>query len=57
MAFLIPHSVNSRSDLVLWWCMRHNEVNRKLGKPEFPCDLQLLDKRWRKGDDDCVEND
>jgi hypothetical protein len=28
-------------------CEQHNQVNEKLGKPLFPCDLAVLDERWR----------
>lgn len=28
-------------------CEQHNEVNAKLGKPQFPCELAVLDERWR----------
>ncbi|KAM6155426.1 FAD-linked sulfhydryl oxidase ALR [Rhynchocyon petersi] len=30
-----------------WLCHLHNEVNRKLGKPEFDC--SQVDERWRDG--------
>lgn len=38
----------SRKELSLWVCRLHNEVNSKLGKESFPCDITLLDERWRK---------
>jgi len=28
-------------------------VNRLLGKPEFTCVLEQLDRRWRTGDAHC----
>lgn len=31
----------------LWMCEQHNEVNEKLGKQKFPCNLAALDERWR----------
>lgn len=34
-----------------WLCDAHNEVNRKLGKPEFNCNLWK--RRWVDGGDDC----
>ncbi|XP_038618460.1 FAD-linked sulfhydryl oxidase ALR isoform X2 [Tachyglossus aculeatus] len=37
----------SRSHLSQWMCRLHNQVNRKLGKPEFDC--SLVDERWRDG--------
>ncbi|XP_053132246.1 FAD-linked sulfhydryl oxidase ALR isoform X1 [Hemicordylus capensis] len=37
----------SRRDLTQWFCRLHNEVNKKLGKPQFDC--ALVDERWRDG--------
>ncbi|KAL8174879.1 UNVERIFIED_CONTAM: hypothetical protein K2H54_008475 [Gekko kuhli] len=37
----------SRHTLSQWFCRLHNEVNQKLGKPEFDC--SLVDERWRDG--------
>lgn len=34
-----------------WLCDAHNEVNVKIGKPKFDCNLWK--KRWKDGDDDC----
>ncbi|ODQ65954.1 hypothetical protein NADFUDRAFT_51228 [Nadsonia fulvescens var. elongata DSM 6958] len=42
--------VESREKLGWWMCMAHNEVNVKLGKPEFDCNNWL--KRWKTGWDD-----
>ncbi|KAK7066595.1 hypothetical protein SK128_005106 [Halocaridina rubra] len=39
--------VSSRSGLSRWFCDAHNEVNVKLGKPEFDCNL--IDQRWKDG--------
>lgn len=39
--------VESRDDLGKWFCGAHNEVNRKLGKPEFDC--SRWQERWRTG--------
>src|SRR5262249_37903839 len=33
-----------------WMCRAHNDVNRKLGKPEFDC--RLWEKRWKDGWED-----
>lgn len=46
--------VNSRSELVQWFCRLHNEVNERLGKPLFDC--SKVDERWRDGpkDGSCV---
>ncbi|XP_048349457.1 FAD-linked sulfhydryl oxidase ALR [Sphaerodactylus townsendi] len=38
---------SSRRNLTQWFCRLHNEVNKKLGKPEFDC--SLVDERWRDG--------
>lgn len=46
-----PPDVSSRDALVLWACQAHNDVNRRTGKPEFPCQVDLLDRRW--GDCGC----
>lgn len=39
--------VDSRDEFGLWLCGAHNEVNRKLGKSEFNCNLWT--KRWVDG--------
>ena len=39
--------VGSRGDFGNWLCDAHNDVNRKLGKPEFDC--KLWEERWRTG--------
>mmetsp|Transcript_24922 Transcript_24922/g.41547 ORF Transcript_24922/g.41547 Transcript_24922/m.41547 type:complete len:87 (+) Transcript_24922:587-847(+) len=49
--------VDSRKDLVLWMCEQHNLVNKKLHKPIFPCDMRLLDERWRLGAQECWEGE
>uniref|UniRef100_A0A8C5S024 Sulfhydryl oxidase n=1 Tax=Laticauda laticaudata TaxID=8630 RepID=A0A8C5S024_LATLA len=38
---------SNRRNLTQWFCQIHNEVNKKLGKPEFDC--SLVDQRWRDG--------
>lgn len=40
----------SQSTFGKWLCEAHNEVNEKLGKPKFDCNLWK--KRWRDGWDD-----
>eukprot|EP00743_Colponemidia_sp_Colp-15_P011395 GILK01012705.1.p1 GENE.GILK01012705.1~~GILK01012705.1.p1 ORF type:complete len:196 (-),score=18.52 GILK01012705.1:281-835(-) len=50
-----PPEVNSRKDLSLWMCKVHNLVNRQLGMREYPCVLEDLDRRWRKGGPECYE--
>ncbi|KAL7814744.1 augmenter of liver regeneration [Trichoderma gracile] len=39
--------VSSRDEFSQWLCRAHNDVNRKLGKPEFDC--SRVDERWRTG--------
>lgn len=34
----LPPQVGSRKSASLWLCAVHNEVNKSLGKEEFPCD-------------------
>jgi len=43
-----PVEVKSRTNLCLWLCKQHNQVNEKLGKPLFQCNMKNLDERWRK---------
>ena len=38
--------VSSRENFSMWVCHRHNAVNLRLGKPQFPCDYASLRKRW-----------
>ncbi|WWC88725.1 uncharacterized protein L201_003638 [Kwoniella dendrophila CBS 6074] len=47
-----PPIVNGRENLMKWLCERHNEVNRKLQKPEFICETKILDQRWKDGPED-----
>ncbi|KAG6041828.1 hypothetical protein E4U41_001299 [Claviceps citrina] len=39
--------VQSRGEFGKWLCDAHNEVNRKLGKPQFNC--LKWEERWRTG--------
>jgi FAD-linked sulfhydryl oxidase len=50
-----PPDVASREKFSLWMCDLHNEVNEKLGKPIFLCQLETIDKRWKDGDASCWE--
>mmetsp|Transcript_25147 Transcript_25147/g.55143 ORF Transcript_25147/g.55143 Transcript_25147/m.55143 type:complete len:160 (+) Transcript_25147:134-613(+) len=43
-----PVKAESRTDLCVWLCKQHNQVNEKLGKPLFDCNMKNLDERWRK---------
>lgn len=42
---------DSKDVLGKWLCDAHNEVNVKLGKPKFDCNIWK--KRWKDGGDDC----
>jgi len=48
-----PPRVSSRRELSVWVCQLHNKINLHLGKTQFPCSLEALDKRWRKGPAEC----
>lgn len=41
-----PVKTETRKDFCMWTCEAHNDVNVKLGKPEFDCND--FDKRWRR---------
>ncbi|WWC62523.1 uncharacterized protein I303_105119 [Kwoniella dejecticola CBS 10117] len=45
-------AVAGRESLMKWLCARHNEVNQKLGKEEFSCEVKNLDARWKDGPED-----
>lgn len=45
-----PPVTTSRVEFSLWMCETHNEVNSRLGKPQFDCDT--CDIRWRDGPGD-----
>ncbi len=42
-----PPQTENRTALSRWLCVMHNQVNAKLGKPQFDC--QLVDERWKDG--------
>lgn len=44
---VLPPETGSQKKLSQWLCNIHNEVNKKLGKPEFDC--KLVDERWKDG--------
>lgn len=46
-----PPDLSSRDHFMLWACGAHNAVNRRSGKPEFPCQMRNLEQRW--GDCGC----
>jgi FAD-linked sulfhydryl oxidase len=43
-------AAESREALCIWMCKQHNLVNEKLGKPLFPCEIKILDQRWKQAD-------
>lgn len=45
--------MTSRKEFSLWLCEQHNIINQKLNAPLFPCDMERLDLRWRKGGPGC----
>ena len=42
----IDNILNSRNNLMVWLCEKHNEINIKLGKELFPCEINKLYERW-----------
>ena len=42
-----PVPTESRDAFGTWLCAAHNDVNRRLGKPEFDC--SKWEERWRTG--------
>ena len=48
-----PIQTQSREDLSIWLCHRHNLVNHWLGKPEFDCSFENIEKRWKIGSEAC----
>ncbi|XP_008854455.1 FAD-linked sulfhydryl oxidase ALR [Nannospalax galili] len=42
-----PPNTSTRVSFSQWLCRLHNEVNQKLGKPDFDC--MRVDERWRDG--------
>ncbi|KAI8622314.1 ERV/ALR sulfhydryl oxidase domain-containing protein [Chytriomyces sp. MP71] len=45
-----PPKVSSANEFSLWMCGVHNEVNERLGKPQFDCSKVF--ERWRDGCDE-----
>lgn len=48
-----PPNLSSRQGFMIWACRAHNDVNRRNGKREFPCNLNALEPRW--GDCGCTQ--
>ncbi|OMJ72003.1 hypothetical protein SteCoe_29646 [Stentor coeruleus] len=49
-----PPKLENREQISVWTCEMHNEINAMLNKPVFPCTLESLDLRWRKGKPPCT---
>jgi mitochondrial FAD-linked sulfhydryl oxidase len=47
-----PPDVSGRVGLSRWLCEAHNEVNGRLGKPQFDCSIKSTDERWKDGPSD-----
>ncbi|XP_067858936.1 FAD-linked sulfhydryl oxidase ALR [Heptranchias perlo] len=43
----IPADTSNRHTFSQWMCLLHNDVNKRVGKPEFDC--SKVDERWRDG--------
>jgi FAD-linked sulfhydryl oxidase len=41
-----PPALENQREFSQWMCKAHNDVNKKLGKPEFDC--SLVDQRWKR---------
>nr|QSX72238.1 augmenter of liver regeneration [Halisarca dujardinii]QZX63211.1 mitochondrial FAD-linked sulfhydryl oxidase [Halisarca dujardinii] len=42
-----PPGASEQKELALWMCQLHNEVNERLGKPQFDC--STVNERWLVG--------
>lgn len=51
-----PPKLGSRKEISEWTCRMHNGVNEMLNKSVFPCELEQLDLRWRKGKLHCTSS-
>merc|ERR1712196_210877 len=52
-----PPRVASRREFSMWMCEMHNRVNAQLDKPTFPCNIHVLDARWRNGARSCWDSE
>ncbi|XP_067912905.1 FAD-linked sulfhydryl oxidase ALR isoform X1 [Heterodontus francisci] len=43
----MPPDTSTRYKFSQWMCLLHNDINRRVGKPEFDC--SKVDERWRDG--------
>lgn len=51
-----PPPLDSREGISIWTCNMHNKVNKFLNKEIFPCTMETLDERWRKGKPPCTNS-
>ena len=49
-----PPPLENREAISIWTCKMHNKVNKFLNKEIYPCTLEKLDERWRKGKPPCT---
>lgn len=52
-----PPQTNSRKNAAMWGCFIHNQVNRRLGKPDYDCSTVLEDYDCGCGNDEQLEDD
>ncbi|XP_069760790.1 FAD-linked sulfhydryl oxidase ALR isoform X2 [Narcine bancroftii] len=43
----IPPDTSNRYKFSQWMCLLHNDINKRIGKPEFDC--SKVDERWKDG--------
>ncbi|XP_060696855.1 FAD-linked sulfhydryl oxidase ALR isoform X1 [Hemiscyllium ocellatum] len=43
----MPPDTSTRYKLSQWMCLLHNDISKRIGKPEFDC--SKVDERWRDG--------
>ncbi|XP_072916835.1 FAD-linked sulfhydryl oxidase ALR [Hemitrygon akajei] len=44
---VIPPDTSNRYKLSQWMCLLHNDISKRIGKPEFDC--SKVDERWKDG--------
>mmetsp|Transcript_24102 Transcript_24102/g.42792 ORF Transcript_24102/g.42792 Transcript_24102/m.42792 type:complete len:153 (+) Transcript_24102:3066-3524(+) len=49
----IPPNFTTRDEFVLYLCKLHNNVNARIEKPIFDCQLETLNLKWGGGDCGC----
>lgn len=43
----------TRENVALHICKLHNIVNKRVGKSQFPCDMEQIEERWSFGQQKC----